>query len=145
MPQQHHRTGSPSGWAPLTNDRGALLIEAVVAITVFVTIFTVTMVAISTALKSSQNLEQRAIAENIVRNQLEWIVSQPYSGPTIGYTATTTPSDYIATITTDNLNEFPADDDIERITVTVTRDGGSILSIETIRTRFSDEDGNDGT
>ncbi len=114
--------------------KAALLVETVIAVTVFVTVITISMVGISTAHKVSARTERQAIAENIARNQMEYVFSLDYVPPPTPYPATTTPAGYNATIQSAYLADFVDDPDIERITVEVTRNGEEVLSLETLRT-----------
>ncbi len=122
------------------NTVGGMLVESLVGITVITTIASVSFLAVSTATRASARAEQSAIAENVARNQMEWVFSQPYAAPATGYTATSTPSGYSAFVTTSLLPDFAADTSIEKITITVNFGAEEIISIETIRSEYADED-----
>ena len=118
--------------------RGALLLETVVSLTVFGVLGSAVLSGVQTSHISKRNFDAQSEAENLVRNQLEHALEQPYKAwPTSGniyYDAvTSTPSGY--TITAEALQySTSTDTKIETIRVTVTHDGQTIKVFETIRT-----------
>ena len=116
---------------------GALLIETVVALTVFGVLGSVVLSGVQTSYISKRNFESQSVSENLVRNQLEYALEQPYKAwPTSGniyYDAvTSTPSGY--TVTAEALRySTSTDTKIETINVTVKKDGVTIKFFETIR------------
>jgi hypothetical protein len=77
-------------------------------------------------------VEVQATAENLVRNQLEDAFSQPFSPPLTPYpTSVGVPAGYAVSITsTDMPTPSP---NIERLTVSVSHDGATVMSVGTIR------------
>ena len=112
-----------------------MLIETVVAVTVFVTLATAAFVGISTLQRVRLRTERQAVAENIARNQFEYIFSLDYIPPTTPYPVTTTPAGFTASTTVGFVGLFTEDTNVEKITVTVSEGGEEITSIETFRLR----------
>ena len=124
------------------NSQGITLIELLVALAVFSSAGTAVLVGVSAAHSSSKIVDGSAIAENLARNQMEYVWSQP--------NLVSLPGSYdsIADDVSLNINipagfavsnaatEFAADafnGSIEKVVVTITRGGQSILVLETLR------------
>ncbi len=117
---------------------GSLLIETVVALTVFGVLGSVVLSGVQTSHISKGKFDVQSVAENLVRNQMEYALEQTYKAwPTTGNIyydpVTSTPSGY--TITAEALKySTSTDTNIETIRVTVTHQGQTIKVFETIRT-----------
>ena len=109
------------------------MVETIVAITVFALVATAMLAGVSTAKTSGSKADGQATAENLVRNQIEEIFSQPYQAPPVTFTSIAAPAGYSVTATA--VEYVPGDSNVERIEVTVTRGGDVIRVIETLRTR----------
>lgn len=122
-------------WArALLSDRsGGLMVEAVVSMLLLTVLGTATMAGLSTTHVSGANTEEQAIAENIARNQMEYILTQAYKDPPASYLAITPPSGYA--VNADAVAFEVGDTSVEKIVVTVTRGGRTLLVLETIRTK----------
>ncbi len=113
------------------------MIETVVALTVFGVLGSAVLSGVQTSHISKRNFESQSEAENLVRNQLEYALNQPYkdwpaSGNIYYDPVTSTPSGY--TITTEALQySTSTDTKIETVRVTVKKDGQTIKVFETIR------------
>ncbi len=120
-------------------ERGALLIEAVVAITVLVLAGTGVLAAVSTSDKVATGIQESAVAENIGRNQMETLLAGPYEAPPYTYSGIdliSTPAGYGVTATTQYLSSgtgLSTNSNFEAIVVQVTRNGSTVLTIETYR------------
>ena len=112
------------------DNNGAMVIEGVVAISIFVAVLSVSLMGISTVFRAGARIEQQGIAENVARNQMEWAFNQTYGST---YAATTTPGGYGASISTQSVDY--TDSNVQRITVVVTNNGLELLTLETIRSR----------
>ncbi len=117
----------------IDNCRGSLLLETVIAVMVFSMVGTAVMAGLNTAYTSGARVETQSEAENIARNQMESVFSQPYQAPgSTPYPTISPPAGYsIGIITADAVT--PVDPDIEKVTVTVSRDGQDILVLTGIR------------
>ena len=123
--------GGP-GFPPLAlGNRGSMLLEAAVAVLIFGTVGTAVLVGIRTAHSSGERTEYQAAAENIGRNQMEDVFNQVYLPPPASYPTISVPSMY--TVTADATEYIGGEPDVEKLTVLVTFDGRSVLSLETLR------------
>ncbi|MCH8206022.1 MAG: hypothetical protein IH956_03355 [Chloroflexi bacterium] len=113
---------------------GGPMVETVVALSVFIAVGTSVLLGIRTIQTSGNSTEGRAVAENIARNQMAHIFSLSYQDATSTYPSIAdVPTDYTVTAV---ANEFLSGDvDIQKIVVTVTRGGRSLLVLETLRAR----------
>lgn len=124
-----------SVYSPLLGDsRGLMLMETMVAVTVFALVGTAVMMGMNTTYTTSENTEELALAENTARNQMESIFGQTYSPPGgAAYSTITPPTGFGVSVAVEDVNPILPDPDVERITVTVSRDSASILELKTIR------------
>ena len=116
------------------DSRGALLLDSVVAIGVFAMVGAAVLAGVSSSRSAGVTLEYKATAEEIGRNQMEYIFTLPYqdhlSDP---YPTLVAPQGYSVTVVT---NEFKTGDtDIERIIVTVFHGSQKTLLLETLRAK----------
>ncbi len=106
------------------------------------------MLGVGAAHISSDRVKASAIAENLARNQMEYVISQSYVEPGGSYTALvdhpslniTIPSAFGVSAAAEDYvdadGNVVADDfdgSIQKVVVTVTRDGQSILVLEALR------------
>jgi 2-amino-4-hydroxy-6-hydroxymethyldihydropteridine diphosphokinase len=86
-------------------------------------------------------IDREAIAENIARNQMEYVFGLPYQTPAYTYTVATSPSGlvtstspgYTVSAVATSSDPFLADPNFSKIIVTVSRDGNSVKTLETFR------------
>jgi len=121
---------------------GLTLMEMVIALAMFSSAGTAVLLGVSAAHISSDRVNASAVAENLARNQMEYVFSQPYVAPLGSYTALVDhPSVNIAIPSGFDVRaaaqDYVADDgfsgSIQKVVVTVTRDGQSILVLESLR------------
>ena len=62
--------------------RGVVLLETVIAVTVLLTISASTLIAFSATQRARGAVDRSAAAENVVRNQMEYIFNQKYHSST---------------------------------------------------------------
>ena len=113
---------------------GGLLIETVVALTVFGVLGSAVLSGVQTSFISKGNFDSQSVAENLVRNQMEGALDQTYKAwPSTYDAATSTPPGYV--VTTDALQYGTSTDtNIQTVRVTVTHQGQTIKVFETVRT-----------
>ena len=113
---------------------GGPLVETVVALSVFVAVGTSVLVGVQAIQNSGGRTEGKAVAENLARNQMEHIFNLAYQDATSTYaTIAGVPSGYAVAAV---ANSFVSGDlDVQKVVVTVTRGGESLLVLETLRTR----------
>ncbi len=121
------------GWrALLRDDRAALLLEAIVGVTVLITVAGATLVGLSASQRVRVTLVRQAFAENLVRNQMEYIFNLSYHTSTAAYsTITSTPSGYSVLAAQELVDA--SDTGLQKISVTVFHEGENILVVETLR------------
>jgi type II secretory pathway pseudopilin PulG len=119
------------GWR---NARGMMLLETIVVVTVFAMVGTAVMMGLNTTYATGTNTQSQSTAENLARNQMEYIFAQAYSAPgDADYAVITPPVGYDVTAAHDYVDPLNPDPDIEKITVTISRDSVDILVLETYR------------
>ncbi len=113
---------------------GGLLIETVIALTVFGVLGSIVLSGVQTSHISKRNFDVQSEAENLVRNQLEGALQNTYKGWPDTYDAvTSTPAGF--TVTAEALQySTSTDTDIQTLRVTVSYDGQPVKVFETIRT-----------
>ena len=114
-------------------ESGITLVETVVALAVLGIIAVAFLTGLDTSSKAAFMVDEQATAESLAQSQMEWAQDADYVDEATGYSTAPVPSgkDYInysATITADPLNN--PDDGIQKITVTVTRFGEQIITLE---------------
>ena len=124
------------------DSRGGMLLETLVAIIVFALIGTTVLVGVSTARRSGAVVDHQSIAENVARNQMEYVFSRAYKAPPLSYDSISdlpgndfnVPSGFTATATA-TLRSGSVDPDLSTVRVTVENLGEEVLIVETIRGR----------
>lgn len=119
---------------------GALLLETIVAITVFAAVGLAVLLGVGAAHISGNSVEGKSIAERLARNQMEYVFTQTYQNPPTTYVSISdaadvtyiVPKGYTVGATAQEYKSGVVS--IEKVTVTVNRDSQSILVLETLRT-----------
>lgn len=130
------------------DSQGTILLETVIATIVFALVGTAVLAGLSTMYQSGSVTEKQSIAENLARNQMEFVFSQPYREPlhtlyprqTPYPTMTGTPwpaipANYSVVTTVDYGDNADPDPEVEKITVTASHDSQDILTLQTLRGR----------
>ena len=121
---------------------GGLLIEVIIAVFVFTLVGTAILSGISTTQISGARVENQSIAENIARNEAEYVMTLAYIPPggqdyaispallplPQGYTLSATPT----TLTVTGLTTDP--NTIEVVVVTISYGGNPVLVLESVKT-----------
>ena len=133
FPMRKFRSRWPAGrlMAAVRQQTGALLMETTVSLAVFGIIATSVMSGVQTANIATDKFARQAVADTVVRNQLESIFGEAYQVPGSSYSAYMPPANY--TVVTQNLTWDSTTTDIAKIIVTVSFQGDPIQMIETIR------------
>ena len=116
----------------LRNQRGALLIEVVLTLSVFGILGTTVLGAVQTSYISKRQFDVQSTAENVIRNQLESSFEQPYKVPGQTYLPTTTPNGF--SVTAEALTHDATSTDIAIVRITVYHEGQPVKVFETLRT-----------
>jgi Tfp pilus assembly protein PilV len=110
-------------------EEGVGLVEALIAVAILGLALTALLSAVSTGSMAVSRTEERVTAENLARSQLEYTKSQPFQPLPASYvTVTPSPADYAVAVTADVAPG--GDSGVEKITVTVTRGGKELLTVD---------------
>ena len=127
------------------NSKGFVLLESIMAITIFAALGTALMVGIRTANVSGDVVDEQSIAEKLARNQMEYVFIQAYLSPPASYVTLDLAQDVAFTVDagfslTAEAVAFTGDPtiitdtNIETVVVTVNRGSKTVLVLETLRT-----------
>ena len=118
--------------ALLDAQRGALLMETVVSLSVFGILGTTLLTGVQTSYLSKTKFDIQSEAENLVRNEMESVFDQAYKVPGLTYNSTTTADGFSAT--SDAVTYSATSTDIEIVRITIQYEGNTVKVFETIRT-----------
>ena len=107
---------------------GVGLVEVLVAVAILGVTLVAFLTAISTGSLGVATTEERVTAENLARSQLEYTKSLAYLAAPASYATVTPPTGYAVSANATSIAE--GDSAIQRITVTVTRNGETLLTVE---------------
>jgi type II secretory pathway pseudopilin PulG len=107
---------------------GVGLVEVLVAVAILGITLVVLLSAISTGSVGVTTTEERVTAENLARSQLEYNKSLAYLTPPASYVTVTPPAGY--GISAEAASISGGDSYIQKITVTITRDGETLVTVE---------------
>ena len=124
------------------NSSGQMLLEVILAISIFGLVGASVLVGVRVAHKTASLVEDHSIAERLARNQMEYVLSQAYKDVGQSYDSInvapndqfSVPAGYQVTAV---AQQFLADDgfqgSIEKVVVTVSLNGKSVVVLETLR------------
>jgi len=116
--------------AVVGGERGMGLVEVLVAVAILGVTLVVLLAAISTGSVGVATTEEGVTAENLARSQLEYTKSQTYSAAPASYATVTPPAGYSVSVQAASISTPATDSSIQMITVTITRDGETLLTVE---------------
>ena len=120
---------------------GQLLLETVVAISIFAMVGTAVLLGVRVAHTSTSLVEDHSIAERLARNQMEYVfdqgfnaVGQSYVSINDGPSLFSVPAGYQVTAVAQQFLVADAyQGSIEKVMVTVSLNGESVVVLETLR------------
>ena len=119
--------------------RGGMFIETILVVLIFSLVGTAVLSGISGTRSSGARTERQGFAENIARNQIEYVFTLPYQEPPSTYPSIDLDGqDYAGYAVTGQAIVDPdagGNPNIERVMVEVLFGGEEILSLETLRTK----------
>ena len=115
----------------LRGQSGALLMEVTVTLAVFGVLGSAVLGAVQTSNVSKVHVDVESTANNLIRNQISYILEQPYQPPGEAYATITVPSGYSLNVET--LTHDVSSTDIEKIRITVYQQGNQIEVREELR------------
>ena len=112
----------------IQDQRGMGLVESLAAVAILGTGVVAFVVALSAGSIAVREQEQQVVAQSLVQTQLEYTKSYPYDAGATTYPTVDTPAGYSISVEVDPISD--TDTDIQKITVTVSRDGEDLLTVE---------------
>lgn len=109
-------------------ERGLGLVESMVAVAILGVAVVVFVTALSTGSIAVREREQEAVAQGLVRTQLEYTKGYPYDSEATTYPAVDTPQGYAISVIVSSVPD--TDSDIQKVMVTISREGTDILTVE---------------
>lgn len=118
------------GWRVVVGGQdGVGLVETLVAVAILGVTLVTLLAAISTGSIGVATTEERVTAENLARSQLEYAKSQSYLTAPASYATVTPPVGYTVSAEATSIDP-EGDSSVQKITVTVARDGDTLLTVE---------------
>lgn len=118
----------------LRGERGVSLVECLVAVALLGTAIVAALSALSTGMLAVGTADENAIARSLARSQMEYIKGYPYDSNATSYPDVDTNSSIALpdgfSVSNDVSSVNGTDSNIQEITVTVSREGETLLVIE---------------
>lgn len=112
----------------IRDERGLGLVESLAAVAVLGVTVVAFVVALSTGSIAVREGGQEAVAQSLVRSQLEYIKNYPYDPAATTYPKVAELEGYDISVEVSPIPD--TDTDIQQVTVTISRDGEEILTVE---------------
>ena len=112
----------------LQDEKGLGLVESLAAVAILGVAVVAFVAALSTGSLAVREGDQEAVAQSLARTQLEYVKSYTYDPEATTYPAVDTPEGYTVSVEVSSIPD--TDTDIQKITVTISRDGDDILIVE---------------
>ena len=109
------------------DQRGLGLVETLVAVAILGTSVVAFVVALSAGSIAVGEQGEEVVAQSLVQTQLEYTKSYPYDPEATTYPTVDTPEGYTISVGVASIPD--TDTDIQKITVTVSRDGEDLLTV----------------
>jgi len=110
------------------DQKGLGLTESVIAVAVLGVAIVTFVAALATGSLAVSQENEQVVAQSLVRTQLEYIKNYPYDPSVITYPTVDAPKGFSICVTVGFIPN--TDTDIQKITVTIYREGEEILSVE---------------
>lgn len=124
------------------NQSGLTLVEVLVALAILAAVAVIFLLGLSTASRATVVSQERVTADSLAKSQMEYVKSSPYDDvnnpPLYGIDPNLLiPEGYGVSVTAEHLdpdNDGTDDDDgLQKITVTITRNGETIFTLESYK------------
>jgi prepilin-type N-terminal cleavage/methylation domain-containing protein len=112
----------------LQDEEGLTLIESLITIAIIGVVLVAFAVAMSTGALAVSESDQEVTAQSLARTQMEYIKGYPYDPFATTYPAVDTTDNYSITIAVTSVPD--ADENIQKVTATISRDAEALIIIE---------------
>jgi type II secretory pathway pseudopilin PulG len=109
------------------DQKGLGLVETLVALAILGTSVVAFVAALSAGSIAVGEQDEKVVAQSLAQTQLEYTKSYPYDSEATAYPTVDTPEGYIISVNVTSIPE--TDTDIQKITVTISRDSENILTV----------------
>jgi type II secretory pathway pseudopilin PulG len=113
-------------WAQ--DERGLGLVESLAAVAILGATVVTFVIALSAGSIAVRESDQEAVAQSLVRSQLEYIKNYPYNPAATTYPKIAEAEGYGISVEVSPVPD--TDTSIQKVTVTISRDGEEILTVE---------------
>ena len=110
------------------DERGFGLVETLAAVAILGVAVVALVIGLSTGSITVREGNQGLVAQSLAQTQLEYVKDYPYDPAATTYPTVDTPEGYSIGVEAGSIPD--ADTDIQRITVTISRDGEAILTVK---------------
>ena len=114
----------------LRDQRGLGLVEAIVATAILGTAVVAFVLALSTGSIAVREQDEQVVAQSLARTQLEYVKFSSYNATT--YSTVVATEGYAVNVAIGSIPEA-GDTDIQKITVTISRESENITTVETYK------------
>ena len=111
-----------------SSQQGMSLVETLVALAILGVSVTAFILALSTGSIATRTQEEDLIAQGLAQSQMETVKAADYDSSGVTYAPVSAPAGYSVTVAADS--SFYSDNDIQKLTVTVSREGSAVLTVE---------------
>jgi Tfp pilus assembly protein PilV len=112
------------------DEQGFSLVDAMISVFILGVVVVAFVSALSTGATATGEADQQGIAQGIAMSQLEYVKSLAYVAGSGSYASISVPSGWGVTAVRSAISEASGNTDVQKITVTVTRGGATILTVE---------------
>ncbi len=116
------------GW--VQDERGLGLVESLAAVAILGVVVAAFVVALSSGTIAVRKGDQEVVAQSLAQTQLEYVKGYPYDPAATTYPTVDTPEGYSISVEVGSIPEAEGETNIQKITVTISRDGEDILIVE---------------
>jgi len=110
------------------DQRGLGLVESLAAVAILGVVTVAFVVALSAGSIAVRESSQEVVTQRLARTQLEYVKGYPYDPEATTYPAVDAPEGYTVSVEVASIPD--TDTDIQKITVTVSREGEDVLTVE---------------
>ncbi len=115
----------------LRDQRGGLLMEAVLAIGILTGVLSFAVQGVATGSKGMKTVRYLTTAQNIARSQMEYTLNSAYCAAPCAYPTVTVPSTYSVTAEAEAF--MGADSNLGYVVVTVSKDDVVLVRIKSVK------------